>query len=114
MINEQLENKNNNFGEVTDTVRYALMDGLNDHMVRYHESVEGTGPYGYQLQSSFATLMVLARVMDDTFNTALDNLYNITHYYSYPVDDYITKLQDFLGVELNQTTAEIELAFPGL
>lgn len=114
MIVEQIENQLDNFDGVYEDISDAMMYGIIGWYDTYFSLYVNQSAQDIEWQRSYATLMVLAQVMEDAMGMPLDLIYDATHFYGVQVDSYLTKLQDFIGVEYNEAADEIELVFPGL
>jgi len=114
MITEILEEQNYNFTSVSDKVGDAILAGMKAYFNHYYSQVPEQLQYSEAAMTAYAAQMVFAEVMETAMLTPLDKIYDYTHYFEHAVDDYITKLQDFIGVEYNQTTKQIEFGTFGI
>ena len=114
MIAQKLNDEINNISYIPDSITSAILDVANVYFTRYYNSIITEGESAYEGQIAVVTQMLFATVMEEVMKMPIDELYNITHYFEHPIDSYITKLQDFIGVEYNQATKRLELAFPGI
>jgi len=114
MIAEELEYTE---GDIS-TFSGAVEDTIINTLILYFNSFYANPPLGLSYseaaQTAYATLMILDKFMEETLQAPLNKIYDSTHYFEHQIDNYISKLQDFIGVEYNQTTKQIELAMGGI
>ena len=114
MIGEQIEHESNDIFNVSSTVQDAIVNGIIGYYNDYYSEWTYADAWDIERAGAYASLMTLAQVMDIAMLTPLDKIYDVTHYFGYPIDSYVSQLQDFIGVEYNQTTDQIEIAELGL
>ena len=107
MIAEQIETGLNDFDAVYEDISDAMMYGIIGWYDTYFSLYVNQHAQDIAWQESYATLMVLAQVMEDAMNMPLDLIYDATHFHGVQVDSYLTKLQDFLGLEYNEAAGQL-------
>ena len=110
MLTKKLNDNLNNVSSIPNSVSTAIVAGLEAYFDVYFEPDSWTGTSYWEAAIGEATLKVFAEVMQTAMLTPLDKIYYNTHYVDDNIHDYITKLQDFIGVQNNEVTKEIELS----
>ena len=114
MIGDQIEKEGDDLFNVSSTVQDAIVNGMIGYYNDYYSMWVMDDAWDVERAGGFASLMVLAEVMEVAMIAPLDQIYDWTHYYGNRVDDYITKLQNFIGIEYNQNTDQISLGGLGV